>query len=232
MYGLFTLMELGAVILLKEDVYLADLDQCIAVGEIPYETYLSEEEKEQLNHIKIPRSRNRVLLRRSLTRMILSSFLKCSPDTICFCRNSYGKPSVLKPVTDLKFNLSHSENYLVLIADRSREVGIDIETTHSFQKRKYKVLDALYSKEEFACYQRLSAGKQYQMFCRTWVIKEAITKALSFGLTADLGRISLPVGVELTGTMLSLDFYGEILNIQWIKREDFQIAIAYGEEKI
>lgn len=232
MYGLLTLIELGAVILLHENVYLADLDRCREVNVIPYETYLSEGEKEQLNYITIPRSRNRGMLRRSLTRMILSSFLSCPPDTIRFCRNSYGKPSVLEPVTDLKFNLSHSENYLILIADRNREVGIDIETTHSFQKRKYKVLNELYSQEEFERYQRLPAGKQYGMFCRTWVMKEAITKALSFGLTAVLGEISLPGGAELSGAILSHEFYGEVLKIRWINREDYQIAIAYREEEI
>ncbi|WP_318064291.1 4'-phosphopantetheinyl transferase family protein [Clostridium boliviensis] len=213
-------------------MYLADLDACRAVSEIPYENYLSEEEKERLKLITIPQSRNRVMLRRSLTRMIISSYLNYFPGKIQFYRNSYGKPSVLEPVTDLKFNLSHCGKYLILIADRNREVGIDIETAHSFQKRKYEIMESLYSPEESACYQSLPARKQYQMFCRTWVMKEAVIKALSLGLTADLTKISLPADVGLSCTILPLDFYNAVLKIQWITREDNQIAIAYREEEI
>lgn len=231
MYELFTLMDHGAVVLIKEHVYLADLDRLRAVKKIPFEAYLSKEEKELLNHITIPGSRNRVMLRRSLTRMIISSLLNCSPDTLRFCRNSYGKPYILEPVTDLTFNLSHSENYLVLVADKNREIGIDIETAHSLQKRKYKNLEAIYSREEFACYERLLPEERYKMFCRTWVMKEAITKALSFGLTADLGEISLPVE-NSSEAIQSFECYGKVLKVQWIKRENYQIAIAYGEETI
>lgn len=231
-YGLLMLIKLGAVILLKEDVYLADLDGCEAVSEIPYENYLSEEEKVRLNLITFPRSRNRVMLRRSLTRMIISSYLNCYPEKIRFYRNSYGKPSVLEPVTDLKFNLSHSGKYLILITDRNREVGIDIETAHSFQKRKHEIMESIYSCEELTYYQSLPARKQYQMFCRTWVMKEAVIKALSLGLTADLRKISLPVDVDIPCSILSLDFYNAVLKIQWITRDDNQIAIAYREEEI
>ena len=232
MYGLLTLIDRGAVVLIKEHVYLADLDRCRKINEIPFEAYLSKEEKEQLDHITIPPSRNRAMLRRSLTRIIISSFLSCSPDTLRFCRNSYGKPYVLEPVTDLTFNLSHSENYLVLIADKNREVGIDIETVHSLQKRRYKNLEGIYSREESACYARLLPGEKYEMFCRTWVMKEAITKALSYGLTADLGEIPLPVEEVSSDAIQSFECYGKVLKIQWIKKEDYQIAIAYGKEKI
>lgn len=232
MYGLLNLIELGAVTLLKENVYLADLDACGEINEIQYEDYLSEEEKGRLKHIRIPWSRNRMMLRRSLTRMILSAFLNCSPDELRFCRNSYGKPLIFKPVTDLKFNLSHSGKYLILIADRDREVGIDIETDHSFRKRKYESLEVLYSPEEFICYQMLSKGEQYQMFCRTWVMKEAVTKALSMGLTADLSKISLPSGLDLPGAILALDFFNAVLKIQWITAKDLQIGIAYREEEL
>nr|WP_288827000.1 acyltransferase domain-containing protein [uncultured Clostridium sp.] len=114
-YGLLTFMKLGAVILLKKDVYLADLDQCRAVSGIPYENYLSEDEKKRLSLITVSQSRNTMMLRRSLTRMIISSYLNCYPEKIRFYRNSYGKPSVIEPVTDLKFNLSHGAvpNYLI-----------------------------------------------------------------------------------------------------------------------
>lgn len=230
MYGLLTLMKLGAVTLLKEDVYLADLDRCKVVSEIPYEDYISEEEKVRLDLITIPMSRDRVMLRRSLTRIILSSLLGCSPDKIRFCRSSNGKPYILEPVTDLRFNLSHSGKYLILIADKNKEVGVDIETARSFRKRKYGTLEAIYSPEEFSYYQTLSMREQYQMFCRTWVMKEAVTKALTLGLTADLNKISLPIGVDISGAILTLECYHAMLKIQWITREDNQIAIAYWEE--
>lgn len=232
MYDLLNLLELGAVTLLKENVYLADLDRCGEVNEIQYEGYLSEEEKGRLKHIKIQGSRNRMMLRRSLTRMILSVLLNCSPKELQFCRNSYGKPFVFKPVTDLRFNLSHSGKYLILIADKDREVGIDIETDHSFRKRKYESLEVLYSPEEFICYQMLSRREQYQMFCRTWVMKEAVTKALSLGFTADLAKISLPSGLDLSRAILTLDFFNAVLKIQLITVEDIQIGIAYWEEEL
>ncbi|RFZ79105.1 hypothetical protein DS742_09600 [Lacrimispora amygdalina] len=231
-YGLLTLMKLGAVILLKEDVYLADLDQCRAVSGIPYENYLSEDEKKRLSLITVSQSRNTMMLRRSLTRMIISSYLNCYPEKIRFYRNSYGKPSVIEPVTDLKFNLSHSGKYLILVTDRNREAGVDIETAHSLRKRKYEVMESLYSPEESAFYQSLSKTEQYQMFCRTWVMKEAVIKALSLGLTADLGKISLPAAADRSGSILTLDFYNAVLTIQWIIKEDSHIAIAYREEEI
>ncbi|WP_394522579.1 4'-phosphopantetheinyl transferase family protein [Lacrimispora sp. JR3] len=229
MYGLLNLIGLGAVTLLKENVYLADLDRCRKVSEIHYEDYLSDEEKKRLNLIRMPRPQNRMMLRRSLTRLILSGVLDCSPNEIRFSRNSYGKPFILEPVTDMKFNLSHSGEYLILIADRTREVGIDIETAQSFRKRTYEALKVLYSPEEFTYYQRLSRQEQYQMFCRTWVMKEAVTKALSVGLTVDLGTISLPLGLTLPGAILTLDVFHALLKIQWITVEEKQIGIAYRE---
>ncbi len=232
MYGLLTLMELGAIIVLKENVYLIDVDRCQGASGISYEDYISEEEKARLDLIAIPGSRNRVMLRRSLTRIILSSVLSCSPNKIRFCKDSYGKPYILEPVTDVRFNLSHSGKYMILIADRNKEVGVDIETAQSFRKRKFETLEAIYSPEELFFYQALSIREQYQMFCRTWVMKEAVTKALSLGLTADLKKISLPIGVDLSGAILSLKYYHALLKIQWITREDNQIAIAYWEEEL
>ena len=57
---------------------------------------------------------------------ILESYLHT---TVTIARSVNGKPYISSPETNLKFNLSHSQNQAVLAILQGEPIGIDIEVT-------------------------------------------------------------------------------------------------------
>jgi 4'-phosphopantetheinyl transferase len=223
------LIQLGCVNYLTDYILLGNLKNC-PVDDSFWESYISTYDKERLRGIRCEKSRRRVLLRLALVRIILGDYLNFSPDKIHFNKNKYGKPSVINPVVKCNFNISHSGDDVILIFDRDRAVGIDIENFRSFNKRDLSILEGVYSAGELKRYRALAKQDQFEFFCSTWVVKEAILKALGIGITIELNSLDLPMFETNKMIKAPLIIGRHNMHIKFISHTDKYIGIAYCEE--
>jgi len=108
-----------------------------------------------------------------------------------------GKPSLIKPVCDLRFNLSHSGSWAALAVCRGREIGIDIELI-KVQKDADRIAERFFSQREREALRTLSGEMKREAFYRCWTRKEAFIKMTGAGLAAPLDQfdVSLLPGDE------------------------------------
>ena len=86
---------------------------------------LSSDETTRAERLRFPLHKKRFIIARGLLRKTLALYLNQAPELIQFSYGAHGKPALALPF--LKFNLSHSDDMLVLALTREKEVGIDIE---------------------------------------------------------------------------------------------------------
>ena len=92
----------------------------------------------------------------------------------------------LKPKSKLfKFNISHSNGYMVLAKNKKYEIGVDIELIRDYKK---ELIDKACSdiEKEYV--------KDNKTFFEIWTSKESLVKAIGTGIISNMGSVpSLPI---------------------------------------
>lgn len=137
------------------DVWRADL----AVAEEGLGELLSAEELERV--ARIVQERRRVLWAssRGVLRAVLGCYLDRDPRALRFELGPHGKPALHGgggQAPDLRFNLSHSGEIVVVAVSAGREVGVDVERIR---------------------------GRYTAELLRAWTLREAAVKCHGTGLT-------------------------------------------------
>ena len=162
---------------------------------------LDYDELKRSERFAFEKDRNQFITAHGMLRNILSRYMDFSPSQIQFKRTSNGKPYVHFPTTFIKFNISHSEN-LILIALADHEIGIDLEKVKdSFE---YNEL----SKTYFSHHEQkeiTSSPLPKKTFYKLWTRKEAVLKASGIGITDELKNIEICFSEN--NASLSNDFY-------------------------
>ena len=134
--------------------------------------------EERARAARIVHARNRVLWARSrgILRALLGHYLDADPSELRFELGAHGKPA-LKGVTgqesDLRFNLSHSNELMLVAVTAGLEVGVDIECANDRHTA------------EDLC---------------TWTMHEAMVKCLGTGLTSmSAENQAPPAGLRTVG---------------------------------
>lgn len=135
---------------------------------------------------RIVRERNRVLWARSrgVLRVLLGRYLDRDPRELRFAAGLHGKPALrdgcnrtMLSTEGLRFNLSHSDELMLVAVTTGREVGVDVEVA-----RKRRTVELL----------------------RAWTVREARVKCLGMGLgSAPVAPADDPVAAVWTA---ELDF--------------------------
>jgi len=126
--------------------------------------------EEHARAARIVHARKRALWARSrgVLRALLARYLDADPHGLRFALGAHGKPRLRSepteirrdsgsgPGEDLRFNLSHSSQLMLVAVTAGREVGVDVERARE-----------RYTSE----------------FLRTWTMHEATVKCLGTGLT-------------------------------------------------
>ena len=131
-------------------------------------SFLDEASKEYILNHKNHQARLQILLDRLLALKYLN--------TTIFKYNEYKKPYI----DNLYFNISHSNDYVVLIVSDD-EVGIDIETNRNINE---KLIDYVLNEEE------KKTLKDNNDFIKIWTKKESIVKCLGTGINTKLKYIN------------------------------------------
>ncbi|MBP0029380.1 4'-phosphopantetheinyl transferase family protein [Roseofilum sp. Guam] len=159
-----------------------------------FTSVLSLDERERSQRFHFDEHRQYFILARGILRYLLAQYLNCHPSGIEFNYSQRGKPDLALPKSDLKFNISHSQNYALYGFSPNSSIGVDIEAI-----RPLNDLDSLarrfFLPSEYRHIQNTPISEQPYTFFRYWTYKEAYLKAIGEGL-AGLEQAE----IELTDT--------------------------------
>jgi 4'-phosphopantetheinyl transferase len=143
--------------------------------------------------------RNRFIAARALLRDLLAGYLGQSPGAIRFEYNEWGKPALAPGLvaSDLRFNLSHSQDLAMYAFVIERDVGVDIEMIRA-EVANERIAENFFSRWEVETLRALPREHQVEAFFNCWTRKEAYVKARGQGLSIELDSfdVSLVPGAE------------------------------------
>ena len=104
---------------------------------------ISKEEIERARRFIRQSDRDRYIFSHGLLRSLLGAYVDCAPQQFVFETKQYHKPFLVSPdgSNDIRFNLSHSEDMVLIAVTRGAEVGLMLNTYEGFQTH-FKLLTA------------------------------------------------------------------------------------------
>ncbi len=152
---------------------------------------LSVDEIEKSNKYRFQIDRKKSIVSRGILRNLLGKLLKENAKHIKFNYGPYGKPDYSHKA-NIKFNVSHSNDMLVIAFAKDFEIGVDIENI----KSNFDVMDIasnFFSKIEINALEEIPPLKQVDAFYRCWTRKESFIKAKAQGLSFPLDAFSVSI---------------------------------------
>ena len=145
-----------------------------------YDYLMSDYEKKRLNTLFLRSSKDSFRLSRLIGRLFPSSLCGMSPDKIRISQeNEFTKPFYPEDYNGLQFNISHTNEYVAVVFDKNRDVGIDVET---YMKSFHIgiIADQYFTMEERKQIQ--AAENRILQFFTFWTRKEAVIKLMGYKL--------------------------------------------------
>jgi 4'-phosphopantetheinyl transferase len=158
-----------------------------ALPELP--GILSRDELDRAARFHFEKDRGRFIAARAWLRTILARYLDTAAADIVFQYGLHGKPSI-SGAHDLRFNLSHSGNLVLLAITQDRELGIDVEFIKESTAGP-EIAERFFSEAEVAELHGLPEEMRQAAFFAGWTRKEAYIKATGVGLFGALDRFSV-----------------------------------------
>lgn len=181
-------------------VWRVSLDQPAA----DHALLLSSDEQMRAERFRFERERRRFTVGRGALRIILGRYLNASPEDLVFEYGANGKPTLstrsLQP--ELCFNLSHSEELMLLAVTQKREVGIDLEYIRPNLDVE-KLGEQFFSPSERAELDALPSEKRLNSFFSGWTRKEAYLKARGDGMTYPSDQFSVSMDCDQPARLLA-----------------------------
>lgn len=174
-----------------------DLDQTAGVV-MGYSRVLAPDEESRAERFRFERHKRRFIVGRAVLRKVLGSYLDLNPAQVSFGYGHKGKPFVDSSINPLlRFNLSHTDELMVLAVSLKREIGVDVEFMRPISDID-QLADHCFSETELRTFRQVSARHRRAAFFRCWTRKEAYIKAIGDGFSAPLKGfdVSLLPGAE------------------------------------
>jgi 4'-phosphopantetheinyl transferase len=168
---------------------LALVRECTAV--------LSLMERDRADRFAFERDRREHIISHGATRMVLARYSGIAAEDLEFESGNNGKPRLVQRFTDLRFNLSHTEDLALIAVTRGREVGVDIERVDesiAFEE----IAEHYFDPRELWNVRVAPAAEKVVRFFEVWTQKEARLKATGQGLT-DLDRPGNDITLDVRG---------------------------------
>jgi 4'-phosphopantetheinyl transferase len=148
-----------------------------------FEATLSPDERQRAARFVVEEPRLRFIIARGALRTILAGYLDVAPEDIQFAYGEHGKPSL--PDSDLRFNLSHSDNVILIGVTQNHDIGVDVEHIHAIPEM------SIMARDNFSLYEQGTLFKapeqeRERAFFACWTRKEAYIKATGDGFSMPL----------------------------------------------
>jgi 4'-phosphopantetheinyl transferase len=159
-------------------------------------TWFSAEERARHDMLSIPDDRRAFAAAHGLLRQVLATTVGGSPAQVMFDRDGYGKPFLVPGVArpTVAFSLSHCRDVVACVVTPAGRVGIDVEPIRP-SLESVAFAQRFFSPAEAAWIAAMPSFDRGSGVCAVWTLKEALSKALGYGL-----------GLPLTST--SFEIYG------------------------
>lgn len=148
-----------------------------------YHQLLSPEEQQQQQRFHFSKDRHRYLITRALARTVLSRYIATPPHELTFHVNDYNKPFI-NHHQHVSFNISHSDNLIILGVTCDNALGIDTEN------RQREICTSLaeysFAPAEVSDFLAQPIEQRQQRFFEYWTLKESYIKARGMGLSIPL----------------------------------------------
>lgn len=167
-------------------------------GERPMEALLTETERARISRLGLPLLRQRAALSRAWLRTVLGEVRGESPQRVPIEITTHGKPLC---VGGPAFNISHSEDRLVIALATEGEIGVDIEMIRPLEELD-ELAALVFSPAERQQLGALPPAARLAAFYRGWTRKEALIKAVGKGLSMPLERFSVDLGESRHNALL------------------------------
>src|SRR6266850_420662 len=165
---------------------------------------LSDDERRRAEQFRFPVHRDRFVIARASLRRILAGYLHVEPTELTFAYSEFGKPSLVAPQTNIRFNASRSNEKALIACTREREIGVDIEKI-----REDLEVDDLarrfFSVEENDRLRAVPPDLRHLAFLRCWTCKEAFLKAVGMGLSLDPVKVDVSMALANPEAVLATD---------------------------
>ena len=157
----------------------------------PYACYLSEEEKQKLNHFCNKISSHTFVVSRIMLRLILAAYIDCDPLRITFEIGKYGKLRLPDHPKNkgICFNNSHSNDIAIVAVTANSDIGVDIEFIRPVKELR-NIITQNFSEHEQTYLLALNGDFLFEGFFLCWTLKEAFIKAVGKGLSYPLNTFS------------------------------------------
>jgi 4'-phosphopantetheinyl transferase len=166
---------------------------------------LDEMERARAMRYRLQKSRDYFIFARAFLRKALGHHLGIPAAAVAFRYTNRGKPE-LEGCGDLRFNLSHSGDAVVLAVTRGREVGIDVEETGR-KVDAFGLAKRFFSRAEAEWVLSHSTRLRQHAFFTCWTGKEAYIKARGAGLRFPLDAFQVLPATD--GLILNLRVYSD-----------------------
>jgi 4'-phosphopantetheinyl transferase len=148
---------------------------------------LSDEERVRAARFRFDVHRDRFVAGRGTQRLLLARYLGADPAALRYRHAAHGKPALDGPEAEsgLRFNVSNSDDGLLVALTRGREIGVDLEPVHRVVDRD-AVARRFFSAPENLVYDTIAEDQRDAAFFTCWTRKEAYIKAVGEGLSMPL----------------------------------------------
>jgi 4'-phosphopantetheinyl transferase len=151
---------------------------------------LSRDELARAERFQIVAARQRLVAARSALRTLLGLHLGEHPASLKFAFGEFGKP-FLPAHPDVNFNLAHSDDQMIFALSRSGPVGVDCERVRRVDERVGLQHLACSDIERDLLRRHDQEFDSTELFFRLWTRKEALLKALGWGLSFPLNELTV-----------------------------------------
>ncbi len=168
---------------------------------------LSADERARAERYRLNRDRARFVVGRGLLRAIVAHYLDQDPSAVTFRYGAHGKPMLDDDAPSaLTFNVSHAGGLALFAVSQGRAIGVDVEHVRAIPDEELGRLATLsFSRHELAHFASLPAHLKQDAFYACWTRKEAVLKALGYGLSAPLDKFDVSFASSEPARVLRMD---------------------------
>ena len=159
---------------------------------------LSDDERQQYGKFLFEKDRRRYLTTRSLVKYALSRYVPIPPAEWRFDATAFGRPIIINShpvVSNITFNISHSDQVVVLGLTRGCQLGIDVENL--YRHVPVDTACSLFSAAEVRQLHALPPAERPHCFLALWTLKESYVKARGKGLSLPLDKFGFELSDKL-----------------------------------
>jgi 4'-phosphopantetheinyl transferase len=151
-------------------------------------TVLTEPEIKKAERFHFAKHQKRYAVSQSILRILLGQYSKQNPKNIELAKGKYGKPYLEN--SNIKFNVSHSNEYAIYAFTLNDELGVDLEYWR-VRNHLDGIIDSNFSELEQRLYHQLPHELKVAGFYQGWTCNEAFIKAIGMGLSFPLKDFSV-----------------------------------------